>query len=147
MQRLENDLFGPHDCSHAPPDNYPITPTDGKMEPSGLQTDGASLLDKSPQVLLTSLSLGTVPLEKKPSLFAEGKEESSVDARCLLATAVITLFSVSNKEVLHGGQASSYVLLSHGLPAWTLHWCLRTVPEVKLERCGQGALQAGEAVS
>ncbi|XP_076789859.1 exosome complex component 10 isoform X2 [Arvicanthis niloticus] len=63
-ERLENDLFGPHDCSHAPPDNYPIAPTDG-----------------------------TVPLQKKPSLFAEGKEESSVDARCLLATAVITLFS------------------------------------------------------
>lgn len=65
--------------------------------------DGASLLDESPQVFLTSVSLGTVPLQKKPSLFAEGKEESSVDTRCLLATAVITLFSVSNKEVHHGG--------------------------------------------
>lgn len=68
-ERLENDLFGPHDCSHAPPDNYPIAPTDG-----------------------------TVPLQKKPSLFAEGKEESSVDARCLLATAVITLFSEPSTE-------------------------------------------------
>uniref|UniRef100_A0A2K5N3C1 Exosome complex component 10 n=1 Tax=Cercocebus atys TaxID=9531 RepID=A0A2K5N3C1_CERAT len=32
MQRLENVLFGPHDCSHAPPDGYPIIPTNGKVE-------------------------------------------------------------------------------------------------------------------
>nr|XP_048317641.1 exosome component 10 [Myodes glareolus] len=68
-ERLENELFGPHDCSHAPPDNYLITPTDG-----------------------------SVPLQKHPSLFAEGKEETSVDARCLLATAVITIFSEPSAE-------------------------------------------------
>lgn len=68
-ERLENDLFGPHDCSHAPPDNYPVTSTDG-----------------------------TMPLQKQPSLFDEGKEETSVDARCLLATAVITLFSEPSTE-------------------------------------------------
>ncbi|KAK7811116.1 hypothetical protein U0070_016056 [Myodes glareolus] len=69
LKRLENELFGPHDCSHAPPDNYSITPTDG-----------------------------SVPLQKHPSLFAEGKEETSVDARCLLATAVITIFSEPSAE-------------------------------------------------
>ncbi|NP_001411930.1 exosome complex component 10 isoform 5 [Mus musculus] len=68
-ERLENDLFGPHDCSHAPPDNYQNTSTDG-----------------------------TLPLQKQPSLFTEGKEETSVDAGCLLATAVITLFSEPNTE-------------------------------------------------
>uniref|UniRef100_A0A8D2FQ17 Exosome component 10 n=1 Tax=Theropithecus gelada TaxID=9565 RepID=A0A8D2FQ17_THEGE len=31
-ERLENVLFGPHDCSHAPPDGYPIIPTNGKVE-------------------------------------------------------------------------------------------------------------------
>ncbi|OBS75485.1 hypothetical protein A6R68_14012 [Neotoma lepida] len=69
LKRLENDLFGPHDCSHAPPDNYLITPTNG-----------------------------SVPLQKQPSLFAEGKEETSLDARCLLATAVITVFSEPSAE-------------------------------------------------
>ncbi|GAB1289245.1 Exosome component 10 [Apodemus speciosus] len=78
-ERLENDLFGPHDCSHAPPDNYPITPTSG-----------------------------TVPPQKQPSLFTEGKEETSVDAECLLATAVITLFSVFlQREDLTAGRDDS----------------------------------------
>uniref|UniRef100_A0A8I6AK66 Exosome complex component 10 n=1 Tax=Rattus norvegicus TaxID=10116 RepID=A0A8I6AK66_RAT len=85
-ERLENDLFGPHDCSHAPPDNYPVTSTDG-----------------------------TMPLQKQPSLFDEGKEETSVDARCLLATAVITLFSVSNKGAHHVPLTGKVLLLAFAM--------------------------------
>uniref|UniRef100_A0A8C6S5M6 Exosome complex component 10 n=1 Tax=Nannospalax galili TaxID=1026970 RepID=A0A8C6S5M6_NANGA len=68
-ERLENVLFGPHDCSHAPPDNCPVTPI-----------------------------VGSVPVRKQPSLFADGREEPSLDTRCLLATAVITLFSEPSAE-------------------------------------------------
>lgn len=67
--------------------------------------------------MLTSVSLGTMPLQKQPSLFDEGKEETSVDARCLLATAVITLFSVSNKGAHHGG---SVFLTMGGLKIWAV---------------------------
>lgn len=34
-QRLENVLFGPHDCSHTPSDGYPLVPTDGNEEAPG----------------------------------------------------------------------------------------------------------------
>jgi hypothetical protein len=108
-----------------------------RWKPSGLPDRWSQFAGRSPQVLFTSVSLGTLPLQKQPSLFTEGKEETSVDAGCLLATAVITLFSVSNKEVPTVVQASScHVVLSHGLSAWSLHARLRTVPKVKLERCG-----------
>ncbi|XP_004705491.1 exosome component 10 [Echinops telfairi] len=66
-ERLENVLFGPHDCSHAPPDGCPLAPTKGP-----------------------------VPLQKQPGLFPdqeEEEEEASLDTKCLLAAAVITLFS------------------------------------------------------
>uniref|UniRef100_A0A8C5KME2 Exosome complex component 10 n=1 Tax=Jaculus jaculus TaxID=51337 RepID=A0A8C5KME2_JACJA len=68
-ERLENVLFGPHDCSHAPPDNYPISPT-----------------------------AVSVPVQKQPSLFTEENEETCLDTKCLLATAVITLFSEPSAE-------------------------------------------------
>lgn len=35
-QRLENVLFGPHDCSHAPSDGYPVVASDGNVEASGM---------------------------------------------------------------------------------------------------------------
>uniref|UniRef100_A0A8C9ALE5 Exosome complex component 10 n=1 Tax=Prolemur simus TaxID=1328070 RepID=A0A8C9ALE5_PROSS len=65
-ERLENVLFGPHDCSHAPSDGYP--------------------------------SFRSVPLQKQVSLFPDQKEETSLDTRCLLATAVITLFNEPSEE-------------------------------------------------
>lgn len=120
-----------------------------RWKPSGLPDRWNQFAGRSPQVLFTSVSLGAVPLQKQPSLFTEGKEETPVDAGCLLATAVITLFSVSNKEVPTVVQPSSCcVVLSHGLSAWSVHAHLRTVPKVKLERCGQGAFyRAGCLVS
>lgn len=36
LQRLENVLFGPHDCSHAPSDGYPVIPANGNVEASGV---------------------------------------------------------------------------------------------------------------
>lgn len=36
MQRLENVLFGPHDCSHAPSDGCPVIPTNGSGEALGI---------------------------------------------------------------------------------------------------------------
>uniref|UniRef100_A0A2K6M846 Exosome component 10 n=1 Tax=Rhinopithecus bieti TaxID=61621 RepID=A0A2K6M846_RHIBE len=63
-ERLENVLFGPHDCSHAPPDGYPIIPTNG-----------------------------SVPVQKQTSLFPDEKEDNLLDTTCLIATAVITLFN------------------------------------------------------
>uniref|UniRef100_A0A2K5XRP5 Exosome complex component 10 n=1 Tax=Mandrillus leucophaeus TaxID=9568 RepID=A0A2K5XRP5_MANLE len=69
MQRLENVLFGPHDCSHAPPDGYPIIPTNG-----------------------------SVPVQKQASLFPEEKEDNLLGTTCLIATAVITLFNEPSAE-------------------------------------------------
>ncbi|XP_037684464.1 exosome component 10 [Choloepus didactylus] len=68
-ERLENVLFGPHDCSHAPPDGFALTPANGP-----------------------------VPVQKQASLFCDQKEEPSVDNICLIATAVITLFSEPSAE-------------------------------------------------
>ncbi|XP_021574143.1 exosome component 10 [Carlito syrichta] len=68
-ERLENVLFGPHDSSHAPPDGYPIVPTDG-----------------------------SVPVQKQASLFPVQKEETLPDTKCLIATAVITLFNEPSAE-------------------------------------------------
>uniref|UniRef100_A0A2K6QB54 Exosome complex component 10 n=1 Tax=Rhinopithecus roxellana TaxID=61622 RepID=A0A2K6QB54_RHIRO len=69
MQRLENVLFGPHDCSHAPPDGYPVIPTNG-----------------------------SVPVQKQASLFPDEKEDNLLDTTCLIATAVITLFNEPSAE-------------------------------------------------
>uniref|UniRef100_A0A8D2FRI5 Exosome component 10 n=1 Tax=Theropithecus gelada TaxID=9565 RepID=A0A8D2FRI5_THEGE len=68
-ERLENVLFGPHDCSHAPPDGYPIIPTNG-----------------------------SVPVQKQASLFPEEKEDNLLGTTCLIATAVITLFNEPSAE-------------------------------------------------
>uniref|UniRef100_A0A8W4FHT2 Exosome complex component 10 n=1 Tax=Sus scrofa TaxID=9823 RepID=A0A8W4FHT2_PIG len=57
-ERLENVLFGPHDCSHTPSDGYPLTPTSGPA----------------------------------------AEEEALLDTRCLIATAVITLFNEPSAE-------------------------------------------------
>ncbi|XP_042551681.1 exosome component 10 [Dipodomys spectabilis] len=65
-ERLENVLFGPHDCSHAPPENYLVPPCGGSE-----------------------------PAQKEASLFAE---ETLLDTKCLLATAVISLFSEPSAE-------------------------------------------------
>ncbi|KAB1268399.1 Exosome component 10, partial [Camelus dromedarius] len=66
-ERLENVLFGPHDCSHAPSDGYPLVPASGPE-----------------------------PAQKQDGLLP-GREdgEALLDTRCLIATAVITLFNVS----------------------------------------------------
>lgn len=79
-----------------------------------------------------------MPLQKQPSLFAEGKEETSVDARCLLATAIITIFSVSNKKIHQGDSGSwGWVLLSHGLSVWRCAYPFETSARSKArERCG-----------
>ncbi|XP_023555336.1 exosome component 10 isoform X2 [Octodon degus] len=69
LKRLENVLFGPHDCSHTPPDSYPVTPT-----------------------------AGPVPAWKEVSLFADPKEETPLDPPCLLATAVVTVFNEPSAE-------------------------------------------------
>lgn len=68
-ETLENVLFGPHDCSHAPPDGHPVLPANG-----------------------------SVPVQKEASLFPDQKEETSLDTQCLIATAVITLFSEPSAE-------------------------------------------------
>ncbi|XP_006145397.1 exosome component 10 isoform X1 [Tupaia chinensis] len=68
-ERLENILFGPHDCSHAPSDGCPVIPASG-----------------------------SVPVQKQTSLFPDQKEETLLDTGCLIATAVITLFSEPNVE-------------------------------------------------
>uniref|UniRef100_A0A2I3RM09 Exosome complex component 10 n=1 Tax=Pan troglodytes TaxID=9598 RepID=A0A2I3RM09_PANTR len=68
-ERLENVLFGPHDCSHAPPDGYPIIPTSG-----------------------------SVPVQKQASLFPDEKEDNLLGTTCLIATAVITLFNEPSAE-------------------------------------------------
>uniref|UniRef100_A0A2K6QB49 Exosome complex component 10 n=1 Tax=Rhinopithecus roxellana TaxID=61622 RepID=A0A2K6QB49_RHIRO len=68
-ERLENVLFGPHDCSHAPPDGYPVIPTNG-----------------------------SVPVQKQASLFPDEKEDNLLDTTCLIATAVITLFNEPSAE-------------------------------------------------
>nr|KAF6443721.1 exosome component 10 [Molossus molossus] len=70
-ERLENVLFGPHDCSHTPSDGYPITPTNGP-----------------------------VPVQKQASLFPEerGEDEALLGSKCLIATAVITLFNEPSAE-------------------------------------------------
>ncbi|XP_036316954.1 exosome component 10 isoform X1 [Pipistrellus kuhlii] len=69
-ERLENVLFGPHDCSHAPSDGYPVIPANGP-----------------------------VPVQKQASLFpAGGEDEALLDSKCLIATAVITLFNEPSAE-------------------------------------------------
>uniref|UniRef100_F6YPY2 Exosome complex component 10 n=1 Tax=Callithrix jacchus TaxID=9483 RepID=F6YPY2_CALJA len=69
MQRLENVLFGPHDCSHAPPDGYPIIPTNG-----------------------------SVPVQNQANLFPDEKEDNLLGTTCVIATAVITLFNEPSAE-------------------------------------------------
>uniref|UniRef100_A0A5F9D265 Exosome complex component 10 n=1 Tax=Oryctolagus cuniculus TaxID=9986 RepID=A0A5F9D265_RABIT len=80
-ETLENVLFGPHDCSHAPPDGHPVLPANG-----------------------------SVPVQKEASLFPDQKEETSLDTQCLIATAVITLFSFlpSLEHRAHISQAAKF---------------------------------------
>ncbi|KAM6218998.1 exosome complex component 10 [Rhynchocyon petersi] len=68
-ERLENILFGPHDCSHAPPDGCPVIPTNGP-----------------------------VPVQKQTSLFPDQNEEEPSLDTCLIASAVITLFNEPSAE-------------------------------------------------
>uniref|UniRef100_A0A452VGV3 Exosome complex component 10 n=1 Tax=Ursus maritimus TaxID=29073 RepID=A0A452VGV3_URSMA len=69
-ERLENVLFGPHDCSHASSDGYPVVPSNGP-----------------------------VPAQKQASLFPDQREDDILpDTRCLIATAVITLFNEPSAE-------------------------------------------------
>ncbi|XP_043429671.1 exosome component 10 isoform X2 [Prionailurus bengalensis] len=69
-ERLENVLFGPHDCSHAPSDGYPVVASDGP-----------------------------VPVQKQASLFPDQREEDAPpETKCLIATAVITLFNEPSAE-------------------------------------------------
>ncbi|XP_004482602.2 exosome complex component 10 isoform X2 [Dasypus novemcinctus] len=69
-ERLENVLFGPHDCSHTP-------------------ADDCALIAAS----------GPVPVQKQASLFHDPKEEEPpLDTACLIATAVITLFNEPSAE-------------------------------------------------
>uniref|UniRef100_M3YYC0 Exosome complex component 10 n=2 Tax=Mustela putorius furo TaxID=9669 RepID=M3YYC0_MUSPF len=68
-ERLENVLFGPHDCSHASSDGYPVIPSNGPA-----------------------------PAQKQASLFPDRREETLPDTRCLIATAVITLFNEPSVE-------------------------------------------------
>ncbi|XP_044527207.1 exosome component 10 isoform X2 [Gracilinanus agilis] len=64
-ERIENALFGPHDYSRAPPDDY-----------------------------LNVAATGPAPLQKRAALFSDKNEnETMSDVGCLIATAVITLFS------------------------------------------------------
>ncbi|XP_016004878.2 exosome component 10 isoform X1 [Rousettus aegyptiacus] len=72
-ERLENVLFGPHDCSHAPSDGCPVIPTNGS---------------------------GPAPAQKQTGLFPGGgeEEEALLDTKCLIATAVITLFNEPSAE-------------------------------------------------
>ncbi|XP_022370095.1 exosome component 10 isoform X3 [Enhydra lutris kenyoni] len=71
-ERLENVLFGPHDCSHASSDGHPVIPSNGNVEPA--------------------------PAQKQASLFPDQREETLPDTRCLIATAVITLFNEPSAE-------------------------------------------------
>ncbi|XP_055966846.1 exosome component 10 isoform X1 [Sorex fumeus] len=69
-ERLENVLFGPHDCSHTPADGCPGVP-----------------------------SSGPVPERRQASLFADQPEEEALLATsCLVARAVITLFNEPSAE-------------------------------------------------
>lgn len=49
--------------------------------------------------LINFHAIGSVPAQKRPNLFTARKEETLLDPRCLLATAVITLFNVSDRKL------------------------------------------------
>ncbi|XP_054994844.1 exosome component 10 isoform X1 [Sorex araneus] len=69
-ERLENVLFGPHDCSHTP-------------------ADGGSGVPSS----------GPAPERRQASLFPDQPEEEALlDTSCLVARAVVTLFSEPSAE-------------------------------------------------
>ncbi|KAF6108642.1 exosome component 10 [Phyllostomus discolor] len=71
-ERLENVLFGPHDCSHAPPDGYRILPTNGPA-----------------------------PVQRQAGLFPDdrsGEDAALLDSKCLIASAVITIFNEPSAE-------------------------------------------------
>uniref|UniRef100_K9IP66 Exosome complex component 10 n=1 Tax=Desmodus rotundus TaxID=9430 RepID=K9IP66_DESRO len=70
-ERLENVLFGPHDCSHAPSDGYRVIPADGPA-----------------------------PMQKQAGLFPDGtgEDEALLDSKHLIASAVITLFNEPSPE-------------------------------------------------
>ena len=65
--------------------------------------------------MLTSLPVGPVPVRKQEGLpTAQEEEEALPDTGCLIATAVITLFNVSN--IFGEGRQTGDVLgLSHRL--------------------------------
>ncbi|KAG8505590.1 LOW QUALITY PROTEIN: Exosome component 10, partial [Galemys pyrenaicus] len=96
-EKLENVLFGPHDCSHAPSEGCPVTPTRGKTEPSGGSWRSGRL--PCPQPWLTLLLSNLRASRKQTSLFPDPAEEKALlDTQCLIATAVITLFSEPSAE-------------------------------------------------
>ncbi|XP_031818730.1 exosome component 10 [Sarcophilus harrisii] len=73
-ERIENALFGPHDYSRAPPDDY-----------------------------LNVVAAGPGPLQKSPTLFSDKNENETLsDPGCFVATAVITLFNEPNAEEENG---------------------------------------------
>lgn len=51
--------------------------------------------------MLVSVPLGPVPVQRQASLFPEVREEEDavLGTKCLIATAVITLFNVSNEDI------------------------------------------------
>ncbi|XP_020829640.1 exosome complex component 10 isoform X2 [Phascolarctos cinereus] len=64
-ERIENALFGPHDYSRAPPYDY-----------------------------LNVAATGPMPLQKRAAFFSDrGEDENFSHVGCLIATAVVTLFS------------------------------------------------------
>ena len=96
---MENVLFGPHDCSHTPSDGYPLIPTDGNEEAPGTSCGGGATRRAAPSAwpALTPLPVGPAPQKKQEGLLsAQEDEETLPDIRCLVATAVITLFNVSD---------------------------------------------------
>lgn len=141
LQRLENALFGPHDCSHAPSDGCPLIATNGNEEPSGISWTAGAAWCAIPQAstVLTSLPVGPVPVQKQEGLpTAREEEEALPDSGCLIATAVITLFNVSN-IFGEGRQTGGMYWVYHTgrLPAVSWPPLSRT-PEVEASSGGSG---------
>ncbi|XP_021099117.1 exosome component 10 isoform X2 [Heterocephalus glaber] len=74
VERLENILFGPHDCSHAPPDGHPLTPTAGPV-PARKQ---ASLFTDPKEETQSLLATAVITLFNEPSAEENGKTPLTV---------------------------------------------------------------------
>jgi hypothetical protein len=82
---------------------------------------------------LPSVPLGSVPAQKQASLFADRKEETLLDSKCLLATAIITLFNVSNRTLTEALWIPGDVLGLSGCLPGGLHAPSRPVPKGRWE--------------